>query len=160
MIQGHAGRRVATGASRRSWTLTLLLLAVAFATVVMHHLVGAHQHDSNDLVTPHGASAAAPVSHSGHVERSDVTATHPPNATGASLHVHHEPSDGGAHSWLHPCLAVLAAAAAAVVALHLIRESAAPANLGGGRRQRTHRADGAPPPPVPLRLAQLQVLRL
>lgn len=194
----------------RGWALKLLLLAVASATVVMHHLAGGLHHDASNHATGHTASVANvlaqdvpgphpratdpdprlglertasadsmphPSQSATRSERaltspmigpappaaSNAVTTPPSNVTSASVHAQHPPAEGDgdtSHSLFHLCLAVLAAAAAAAVALALIRLPADVADHRGGLPRRIPRGDGAPPPPVPLRLAQLQILRL
>lgn len=163
----------------------VLLLAVAVGLVLMHHVVGAHEHAADQPAddpmrassgyawTAHGFAAGAPAAHrlpsaaplvpevgltisSAHPDRENFAAPERPSA--AALHVHHDQT--GHHdmvAMLHMCLAVLAAALALARAL-LGRRF----DLEQERLARAPRGvyQGRPPLPVPLLLAQLQVLRL
>lgn len=138
------------------WTRRLALIAVGLGLVLMHHVVGAHQHTPTEPVPGWlaGVEATATAGHG-----SDP-APGSPHSPAAALHVHHE--DGGhdmAAMLLHDCLAVLGAAALVLVlwllrgTVSLVRDvrSVVPAVRPGRSR---------PPAPVPVLLAQLQVLRL
>ena len=135
---------IETGAAPRApraarWTQRFLLIAVGLALVLMHHLVGAHQHPP----AMHDPAVAGGV-----------------HSSTAVLHVHHEDGGHDMGGMLHDCLAVLAAAIALARVGGRVRGGPrvpAPPPPGAARgRRRTSR----PPAPVPVLLAQLQVLRL
>ena len=149
-----------------TWARRVLLLGLAIGVVVMHHLVGSHQHDRSAVADAPTAAVAAAAS--------DPTA--PPTGGAHAAHAAHEgsvpsPSDGGvpAHHQdggdpagvmvlLHMCLAVLGAALMLVALVFVVswwrapREHRSALRLGVASLWR--------PPPVPQRLAQLQILRL
>jgi hypothetical protein len=147
----------------RGVSAKLLFAMVALSIVLMHHVVAAHEH-----VAPANVETAAQATHV-----VDTTSPSDPLALGlverageepasagpaAMLHVHHQGGDHGASMLLHACLAVLAALAAVLVLLVLVLWR--PWSFAGLLMR------GAVPevpvrgPPVPRRLAQLQVLRL
>lgn len=150
----------------------LLMLALAAGLVLMHHVVGAHQHAPDQPAAQpagpaaaHGSSAhsppaGAPVALDASARVPGTEATALQHSSAAALHVHHDQAghDDMAAA-LHLCLAVLAAAFALAL-LHLATgrrfdlERERPARTP----RRPHR--GRPPLPVPLRLAHLQILRL
>lgn len=167
------------------------LLALALGLVLMHHLVGAHQHSSGEhtagiagiaalgstATSPdHGPSPApfvgghgyghhvgAPdpvdpaVEHPGGVERALAAA---PAAPGPGALLHQHPDGHDALTVLaHLCLAVLASAVALGVLL-LVALRGRTAAEGGVARCALPSGLIERPPPLPLRLAQLQVLRL
>ena len=130
----------------------LLLMAVGLALVLMHHLVGAHQHTPS--MSAIGVESSGMTGHS-----HDPAAVGAPDSTAAALHVHHPEGGHDMAAMLHDCLAVLAAAAALALVLWLLRGGIAVDFSRTGTttvRPRTSR----PPAPVPVVLAQLQVLRL
>ena len=157
------------------WPSRMALLLTAIGLVLMHHVVGAHQHSPSDAFPLEHAAHSAQAIGLAFPNFADVHASPEPGADlrahdagpaaqatnpTALLHLHPDP-DGHDHlgALLHMCLVALAAAAVVLLALALVatgwqfdrvRDTA---NLGS-------RGPTAHPPPVPLRLAQLQVLRL
>jgi hypothetical protein len=133
----------------------LALLVAALGLVLMHHVVGAHQHSTADSVPTAVSSTPVPSGeHGAHAPAPD------PTSSAALLHDH--PDEGGhdhAGSLLHLCLAALVGVTA-VLALVLVaswcRRSGGRATTGG--RVATALVPRAPP--TPTRLAALQVLRL
>lgn len=119
----------------------LAMFALALGLVLMHHTVMAGP--------PAASTASSTVEHgAGHAAHADE---------------HREPSpaghgDGHAGMLLHLCLAVLAALGVLLLVGLPLRLPRPPDDGGTGAA----RATPAParPPPVPLRLARLQVLRL
>ncbi|MEJ2867199.1 DUF6153 family protein [Actinomycetospora sp. OC33-EN08] len=134
------------GASGRGWCIRTAFLLLALTLVLMHHLVGAHQHRGSAPETPGAATA--------HVAADTDTGS----SGTAPLHVHQGGDGHGVADLLHACLAVLAAAALALVLGLAVRLLAA--TPAATSRAVAVPTDRAPPPGVPLRLAQLQVLRL
>lgn len=146
---------------RRCWRWVLVLGVIA-ALAVMHHVVGAHQH---------GPTTPAPVVEASHGATGSPhgAATTPADgspSSAANLHVHgvgdHHATpdgDGGVLLLLHTCLAVLGAVAAAV-ALGLVALRSRPGGLPAPVTWSTAASAVPPAPPVPRRLARLQVLRL
>jgi len=137
------------------WCGRLALLVAALGLVLMHHVVGAHQHTTADT----GADGRSPTAHDG-ISHETATVARPESASSAAL-LHDHTNEGGhdhAGSLLHLCLAALIGAAA-LLALVLVTswyrfESQFP--VGG----RSAAAIVPRAPPTPTRLAQLQVLRL
>jgi hypothetical protein len=141
----------------------LLFALVALSIVLMHHMVAAHEHVESapaQPATPPMLMVAAGTPGAPHDEGLVKHAVEEPAAAGpaAMLHVHHQ---GGAHEatmLLHACLAVLAALVALLLLIVLALWR--PGTFAGLLVR------GALPdvpvrgPPVPRRLAQLQVLRL
>jgi len=164
------------------WWSRAALLCLALGLVLMHHLVGAHQHSdpapavmTSSLLpsqtTDHLAHGVGRTSEAGAAPAHGVVAASSPSveqagvaalatATGptALLHEHHHGDDHSAVSMLlHMCLAVLAAAAFLVLALVAWWWRALPA-----AGHAVHLVVTVVPraPPVSARLARLQVLRL
>ena len=137
----------------------LLFVVVALSIIAMHHVVGAHEHTESAAAqpTPMVAAATSGVPHGGGLVEHAVEELAPAGPA-AMLHVHHEGGDHGATMLLHACLAVLAALAALLVLLVLVLwRPGSPAGLLMRGALPDVPARG---PPVPRRLAQLQVLRL
>ena len=140
-----------------------VLLGLAIGLVVMHHLVGAHAH------APTQHSGAAPhVLAQGHAAaalaglvalRALPTDAPVDEASPQEAQLHQRPTGGagGMAMMLHLCVAVLGAAlvlaALAVIASSGSARALAP--FGSLRLSAPSRA-----PPIPRRLAQLQVLRV
>ncbi|WP_285656795.1 DUF6153 family protein [Actinomycetospora sp. NBRC 106375] len=146
MVRRLGSSRRAPGGPGAVWPRRLALLVVALGIVLMHHVVGAHQHAAPD--TP-PTGTVVDVAHPG---------DHGAPST-AALHQH--PGGGHEHpaSMFHLCLAALAAAVVLLLVLVLVAAwwRPGPRRLGAG----TTRIAAVPrPPPVPTRLAELQVLRL
>lgn len=164
-----------------SWPGRLALLAVALGLVLMHHVVGTHQHSAPD-VAPAGASAHSlidlkAVSPSGHHDTvggptpQASSAVGPPVAhgppaglsdTGTAALLHHHPDeDGHGHggALLHMCLAALVGAAVLLLALVLVasRGRFPPRLAAQGLATRSTLPRD---PPTSSRLAELQILRL
>ncbi len=164
-----------------SWSGRLALLVIALGLVLMHHVVGAHQHASP------GPSQAGPVAHSmaehgaapptAHHDRG--LAPRPEAAVGSeqargpstqagvvgqsSAAVLHHHSDGGGHdhsgSLLHMCLVALLGAAILLLVLVLVASWWRLPRCGTAERGRTAAAEPRAPP-TSSRLAELQLLRL
>jgi hypothetical protein len=164
---------------RATWIGRLALLVAALGLVLMHHVVGAHQHTTTDpgaIATAHPAVAVA-GSPAPSVEHGAGTDAHSPtvhdeigpdgapvpgteSASSAAL-LHDHPDEGGhdrGSSLLHMCLAALLSAAALLVLVLVasLGRSGSRATVGG----RDAVAIVPRAPPTPTRLAQLQVLRL
>lgn len=149
-----------------TWTRRVLLLGLAIGVVVMHHLVGSHQHDQPGVsgapsaaVVAAGPGLPAPapdVTHAAHPAHESSAPS--PSVGGAAVHHQDGGDPAGAMVLLHLCLAVLGAAlmlgALAVVASwwRPPREHRHVSRVGVASLWR--------PPPVPERLALLQILRL
>ena len=157
------------------WPSRVALLLTAIGLVLMHHVVGAHQHSPSDAIplelAAHSAQAdglsspiLASVGHTSPKPGADLKAhdaapaAQAENST-ALLHLHPDPS-GHDHlgALLHMCLVALAAAAA-LLALALVA-TGWQFDRVKGTTNLWSRGPTAHPPPVPSRLAQLQVLRL
>jgi Family of unknown function (DUF6153) len=181
VIRRHSStrRRSGTAVSGHlwdSWPGRLLLLAIAIGVVLMHHVVGAHQHSAPD-VPPSDASAQSLVARTappaaGHHHGTDAMARANAvdqhrvipagmSATGSAALLHQHPDENGhdhAGALLHVCLAALVGAAVVLLVLVLVARwwRTPPVRLGRGVVPTT-----APrAPPAPARLAELQVLRL
>ena len=139
----------------------LLFAVVVLSIVLMHHVVAAHEHVEPaavepaaqamhliDAVSPHGPRAQELVEYANEASAGPA----------AMLHVHHQGGDHGATMLLHACLAVLAALAAllALLVLVLWRPGTFVGLLRGGALPDVPLRG----PPVPRRVAQLQILRL
>ena len=147
----------------RHWMHQAVLLGLAIGLVVMHHLVGAHAHapTSHAGAAPHGLeqdhAATAPA---GLVALPALPPDAPPDEASPNEAQLHQPPAGGAGGtamMLHLCVAVVGAALV-LAALALVASSGsarALAPVGSLRWSAPSRA-----PPVPRRLAQLQVLRV
>lgn len=122
----------------------LVVLFLGLGLLLMHHVVGA-PHESSESPAPAAVATGVQGAHSGH-------------GTGAPDDSHGEHDDHGS-MLLHLCLAVLAAAvsvAALVLSGHLAVRTGGDDGPEGGLVV----APVPRPPPVPDRLALLQVLRL
>ena len=158
------------------WPSRVALLLTAIGLVLMHHVVGAHQHSPSDAISretaAHSAHAEAPsspmfanVGYAAPGAGADLLAhdarqaAQTANPT-ALLHLHPDPG-GHDHlgALLHMCLVALAAAAVVLLALALVATRWR-FDLVKGTTDLWSRGPTAHPPPVPSRLAQLQVLRL
>ncbi|MHC1559120.1 DUF6153 family protein [Actinomycetospora sp. C-140] len=148
MVRRLGSSRRAPGGLGAVWPRRLALLVVALGIVLMHHVVGAHQHAAPD--TPPAGTVVA-VAHPGDHGAPSTAALHQ-HAGGGGGHDH-------AAAMLHLCLAALAGAVVLLLVLVLLAAwwRCVPARLGAGA---THIAAVPRPPPVPSRLAELQVLRL
>lgn len=152
------------------WSRGVVYLGLAIGLVLMHHVVGAHQHgpaEPRPTRAPEPAAAAPVSAHASPLPMPALQGHHDGHgvampAPESSAALHHHPSGGDDQGTmtmlLHMCLAVLAAAAA-LGALSLIG-SWWRAALLHRPVARVLTASLARPPPVPLRLAQLQILRL
>lgn len=167
MLPPRAGTVRTVTTRRRFWRWALVLI-VAAAVVVMHHVVGAHQHGP---AVPGAGAVVAHQSHQAHSSAGHGTVAvrdgAPESGSVANLHLHgdgeHHGAGAGGHPaavmLLHLCLAVLAAAVIITVLVVVALWWRMGALLGPGPwRQAPRTASRAPP--VPRRLAQLQVLRL
>lgn len=163
----------------RAWQWRLVVFVLALAIVVMHHVAGAHEHAARPSTTDRAAPAPAvegAISSVGSVMEGMVSAgrhtgagtgTHTLAVTDAATRTDAPPRSGDevAHEGhgmdmtmlLHLCLAILGTALL-VVALALLaswwragRHLVSPPSPTGSPSRA---------PPVPQRLAQLQVLRL
>ena len=158
------------------WPSRVALLLTAIGLVLMHHVVGAHQHSPSD------ALSLEPTAHSAHADGLSTPmfanvgqATAAPGADlrahdarpaaqtanpTALLHLHPDPG-GHDHlgALLHMCLVALAAAVVVLLALALVATGWQFDRVKGTTDLRWS-GPTAHPPPVPARLAQLQVLRL
>jgi hypothetical protein len=146
-----------------AWVRRVGILVVAITIVVMHHVVGAHQHSAGDETLTPGMGGVVAADTAGSTSRvlSGDSGAH--LAAGAAvLHVHQSAQgdhDGASGSPLLQLYWAVLTAVLLLTALCLNTEvwrgrTAAPS------RDRT--AVGSTPRPVPLRLrlAHLQVLRL
>ncbi|MCA1835187.1 MAG: DUF6153 family protein [Actinobacteria bacterium] len=127
----------------------VVAMAVAVGVVGMHHLVGAHAH-------PGGSGSASagmtmPVTQIG-----SCCGTAPVTVTVAARPAQPGAGDG---LMLHPCLAVLTGLIL-LAALVLTRRLAQGPGLGLPGAGLSPRSSQQRAPPLPLRLAQLGVLRL
>jgi hypothetical protein len=162
------------------WCGRLALLVAALGLVLMHHVVGAHQHSTADtgaIAADHVPAAAGGTSvpsvehgaavhgHSptAHEAISPDAATVAPGLNSASsAALLHDHTDKGGHehagSLLHMCLAALMGAAAFLVLVLVAVRCRFEGQAPGGGRVSTAIVPRAPP--TPTRLAELQVLRL
>lgn len=136
-----------------------MFAVVALSVVLMHHVVGAHEHTESAATptTPMVAAATPGASHGGGLVEHAVEEPAPAGPT-AMLHVHHQGGDHGMAMLLHACWAVLAALAALLLLLVLVLWR--PDSFAGLLVRGAFPDVPARGPPVPRRLAQLQVLRL
>lgn len=163
-----------------SWSGRLALLAIALGLVLMHHVVGAHQHASPGppqagpgahSVT--GPGAAPPIAHHDHGSPAPEAASGSEQARGhdtqagvavesSSAVLHHHP-DGSGHdhsgSLLHLCLVALLGAAILLLVLVLVASWWRLPRRGTAERCLTASAEPRAPP-TSSRLAELQLLRL
>ena len=163
-----------------AWQRGLVVLVLALAVVVMHHVAGAHQHAAGPGAVDQAAvaPAAGAISSVGSAMAGTATLRSPTPAS-ANSHAHglakperhmNVPTRGGSEAaptrhvmgmgmgmLMHLCLAVLGAALL-LVALALL----ASGRVDDRRLVSRPWRPGSParPPPVAERLAQLQVLRL
>ena len=175
VFSGHGGIQrfpdgPASGARTFRWRKRLAMVTLALGLVVMHHLVGVHQHSGVASTVP----LPVPTEGSYGEEARDLGAavalapgTGPavsvdsaPAESAALLHQHR---DGDDHSplmvLLHACLAVLASISALLVRALAASWWRAFADLFPDSSRATV-VLVARAPPAPLRLAQLQILRL
>jgi hypothetical protein len=160
-----------------TWYGRLALLVIALGLVLMHHVVGAHQHSAPDVAPAAHLSAAlaAPPAgehrHGGHAAAQDGSAgehgvpSETPDAmpdTGSAALLHHHPDENGhdhAGALLHMCLVALVGAAVFLLVLVLValwwRPPPPHIAAGGVAPATAPRA-----PPASSRQAELQVLRL
>ncbi|WP_133251800.1 DUF6153 family protein [Actinomycetospora cinnamomea] len=161
MIHRHGSPRFRTGDAvsvplPADRTGRLLLLAVALGLVLMHHVVGAHQHTAAEV-----AVTAAPSAHPGGEHPAAHEAQPGMTVASSAALLHHHPDGGGhdhADSLLHLCLVALVGAAVVLLTLVLAAawwRSPARPSAQGARWAAAPRA-----PPTSSRLAELQVLRL
>jgi hypothetical protein len=162
-----------------SWWGRLALLAVALGLVLMHHVVGAHQHSGPSAPQPAPVAhsvvepgAAPPTAHHDHGSTpedgvaseptmSDETPSNGLAESSAAVLHHHPDGSGHDHSGalLHMCLVALLGAAVLLLVLVLVASWwRLPRN---GTSQRALTASAEPrAPPTSSRLAELQLLRL
>jgi Family of unknown function (DUF6153) len=185
VIRWHGSSRHRSNAvSRRvlaSWSGRLALLAIALGLVLMHHVVGAHQHASPGppqggpvahLMAEHGA--APTIAHHDHspapgpkaaVGSEQARGPGPQVSTvvQSSAAVLHPHPDGSGHnhsgSLLHMCLVALLGAAILLLVLVLLASWWRLPQRGNAERGRTAAAEPRAPP-TSSRLAELQLLRL
>ncbi|MDD7942704.1 DUF6153 family protein [Actinomycetospora lutea] len=163
-----------------TWYGRLGLLVIALGLVLMHHVVGAHQHSAPDVAPAaasahlsaaqsapttgghhHGGDAAAQDGSAGeHGVPSETPDAMPDKGSAALLH-HHSDENGHDHagSLLHMCLVALVGAAVFLLVLVLVALWWWPPPP----RLDTETVAPAPTPrapPASLRQAELQVLRL
>jgi hypothetical protein len=163
-----------------TWTGRVALLVAALGLVLMHHVVGAHQHSTPDtdamaadhtpaaadststLAVEHGAGAHGHSAATQEAVGPDVGSVVPGVDSASSAALLHDHTDEGGHdhgsSLLHLCLAALGGAVA-FLALVLVASwfrFESQAMVGG----RVAPAIAPRAPPTPMRLAELQVLRL
>lgn len=163
-----------------SWCGRLALLGIALGLVLMHHVVGAHQHSAPDVAPPavpslavmhqnasptaghdHGGDVAAPHGASGQHEPAPAPADGLSTTSGAALLHQHQDENGHDHagSLLHMCLVALVGAAVFLLVLVLVALwwRPPPPRLGA---QGVVLSMAPRAPPASLRLAELQILRL
>ncbi|MDD7921264.1 DUF6153 family protein [Actinomycetospora callitridis] len=185
VIRWHgSSRRRSNAVSGRvlaSWSGRLALLVIALGLVLMHHVVGAHQHASpgppqggpvaHSMAEP---AAAAPIAHHDHdlapgpdaafgSEQGRAPGTQVGVVVQSSAAVLHQHPDGGGHdhsgSLLHMCLVALLGAAVLLLVLVLLASWWRLPQRGTAERGRTAAAEPRAPP-TSSRLAELQLLRL
>jgi hypothetical protein len=163
-----------------SWCGRLALLVIALGLVLMHHVVGAHQHSAPDAppsdASPHSFVDQRAPAADGHQHGGDALAQiggadlhglgpAPPGgvfATGSAALLHHHPDQNGhdhAGSLLHLCLVALVGAASFVLVLVLVALWWRPPSLRIGT-EGVAPATAPRAPPASSRQARLQVLRL
>lgn len=133
---------ISRAAGERGWVVRAACLLAALGLILMHHVIGAHQHRATDPVPV--ASAA--------------TAGQPSATPTALLHVHHGDGDDAVAMLEDVCLGLLAAAVVLIAVMVFLGVPRTMADAGSGRR--IPRAVPARGPPLPRRLSQLQVLRV
>lgn len=176
----RAQSAVSTNLLPASWCGRLALLAIALGLVLMHHVVGAHQHSAPDISLPavsspvdtaqnasplaghdHGGDVAAPHAASGQHGLAPAPPDGVPTTSGAALLHQHQDENGHDHagSLLHMCLVALVGASVFLLVLVLVALwwRPPPPRLGtqGVIPSMAPRA-----PPASSRLAELQILRL
>ena len=129
-------------AGERGWGVRAACLLAALGLVLMHHVIGAHQHQAADPPAPVGAASAV----------------QPSAAPTALLHVHHGDGDDAAAMLEDVCLGLLAASVVLIAVMVFLGVPRPGAGAGAGRR--IPRDVPARGPPLPRRLSQLQVLRV
>lgn len=163
-----------------SWSGRLALLATALGLVLMHHVVGAHQHASPGVPqagpVAHSVAdpgAAAPIAQHDHdlapapktavssEQARDHDTQTAAESSAAVLHRHPDGS-GHDHSWslLHMCLAALLGAAILLLVLVLVAPWWRLPRCGGTARRGQAASAEPRAPPTSSRLAELQLLRL
>lgn len=136
-----------------------LAVAVILGLIVMHHLSGATQHDHTSMVEETAPAVGVTAATSGAVAFAVPAQPHDDITAGVIVmtSAHGNPMDMS--MLMHLCMAALAALLTlAVLVLLLWRRRAAPAQDPASLAAAFCRCERAPP--VPVRLAQLQVLRL
>lgn len=168
--------RVTQALGSGEWARHLALLAVALGLVLMHHVVGAHQHSPSDPIPPttsahaaHGGGSSSPTADvplqgaAGPAAEPDLDGARTTVEVASPTALLHNHPDPNGHdplgALLHMCLAALVAAAVLALTLALVVVSWRPARVTGTSALLSG-GPAAHPPPVPSRLAQLQVLRL
>lgn len=131
------------GDVERGWAVRAAFLLLALGLVLMHHVVGAHQHRAVDPAPVGPVAVGAPSTSA---------------APTALLHVHHDDGDDAVAMLEHLCLGLLTAAVTLVAVLMFLGIPTTRTGAGSGRR--VPRAAPARGPPLPRRLSQLQVLRV
>jgi hypothetical protein len=142
---------------RAAWHV--LAVVVILGLIVMHHLTGVSHHDDASMVEETAPAVGVMAPASGAVALA-VPAQHHDDIT-AGVVVMSSAGDNPMNisMLMHLCMAALAALLTlAAVALLLWRRRAAPAQDPAALAAAFRRRERAPP--VPVRLAQLQVLRL
>lgn len=162
-----------------SWSGRLALLATALGLVLMHHVVGAHQHASPGLPqagpVAHSVAdpgAAPPIAHRDHalapapktaVSSEQARDRDRKTAAESSAAILHQHPDGSSHdhsgSLLHMCLAALLGTAILLLVLVLLAPWWRLPRRRTAERCRTASAEPRAPP-TSSRLAELQLLRL
>lgn len=165
----------ATASALSLVTRRLGLLTLAVFVVVMHHVVGAHEHEGAALGLPSTSMStmAAPLAHAHGVGSTslsgprdigpadlalDVAEVAGHRSAPQTLSVAVPEAESGMLAMLHLCLAVLAALVV-LVALFLALIIPRPLSAVTGGRARAP-SEFPRPPPSQRRLAHLQVLRL
>lgn len=149
-----------------TWSGRLALVVAALGLVLMHHVVGAHQHAAADAVPAAASGTPGPS-----VEHGTGVHGHPPAAQEAvdpdvdssgSAALLHDHTGGSGHdhagSLLHLCLAALMGAAGFLVLVLVASWCRVERRAPGGGRPAAATVPRAPP--TPTRLAELQILRL
>lgn len=185
VIRWHGSSRLrsnaVSGRVLTSWSGRLALLVIALGLVLMHHVVGAHQHASPSppqagpaAHSMAGPTAAPPTAHHDHdlapvpaaafdseqARGPDTPAGMLVRSSAAVLH-HHPGGSGHDHSGslLHMCLVALLGAAILLLVLVLVASWWRPPRRSTA--QTGHTASAEPrAPPTSSRLAELQLLRL
>jgi hypothetical protein len=185
VIRWHGSSRhranAVSGRVLTSWSGRLALLVVALGLVLMHHVVGAHQHASpgppqagpaaHSMAEP---SAAPSITHHDHglaldpeaafaSEQAQGTGTQAGVVVQSSAALLHQHPDGSGHdhlgSLLHMCLVALLGAVVLLLVLVLLASWWRLPPRVTAERGRTV-VDEPRAPPTSSRLAELQLLRL